>query len=134
MWNLRFHRSCDLLEDAACAVPAVRPWQWGYHMPMARTQTMVQLTTELLEQLDAAAAKAGVSRSEVIRTSIAAYLDSDVEKQAETEWIAAHSNDCSNPDAIDSWGDLSAQTKRVSAATTVRLAQEESIKNGNGAW
>lgn len=41
---------------------------------MARTETLVQLTKPLLELLDRVAAERGVSRSQVIREAISAYL------------------------------------------------------------
>ena len=44
-------------------------------MNMARTQTLVQLTDELLARLDAFRAREGRSRSEVIREAIECYLD-----------------------------------------------------------
>ncbi|MDQ3724074.1 MAG: ribbon-helix-helix protein, CopG family [Actinomycetota bacterium] len=44
---------------------------------MARTQTIVQLTEELLCELDARRAREGRSRSELIRDAIEAYLAVD---------------------------------------------------------
>ncbi len=44
---------------------------------MARTQTIVQLTDELLTELDARRAREGRSRSELIRDAIEAYLAVD---------------------------------------------------------
>lgn len=44
---------------------------------MARTQTLVQLSDELLAQLDARAAREGRSRSDLIREALAAYLAAD---------------------------------------------------------
>jgi metal-responsive CopG/Arc/MetJ family transcriptional regulator len=41
---------------------------------MTRTQTLVQLTEELLAELDARRAREGRSRSEVIREAIERYL------------------------------------------------------------
>lgn len=46
---------------------------------MARTQTIVQLTDELLIELDARRAREGRSRSELIRDAIEAYLTVDRE-------------------------------------------------------
>ena len=42
--------------------------------PVARTQTLVQLTTDLLRRLDERAAREGRSRSALIRDAIEAYL------------------------------------------------------------
>ena len=44
---------------------------------MARTQTIVQLTDELLAELDARRAREGRSRSELIREAIESYLADD---------------------------------------------------------
>lgn len=46
---------------------------------MARAQTLVQLNDELLDQLDARAARESRSRSELIREAIAGYLTDDRE-------------------------------------------------------
>ncbi len=50
-------------------------------MGMARTQTLVQLSDELLARLDARAAREGRNRSELIREAIAAYLTADREAE-----------------------------------------------------
>lgn len=49
----------------------------GYHWTMARTQTIVQLSDELLAELDARRAREGRSRSDLIREAIEAYLADD---------------------------------------------------------
>jgi Arc/MetJ-type ribon-helix-helix transcriptional regulator len=46
---------------------------------MARTQTLVQLTDELLADLDARRAREGRSRSELIREAVERYLADDHE-------------------------------------------------------
>jgi len=48
-------------------------------MVMARTQTIVQLSDALLEELDARRAREGRSRSDVIRQAIEEYLGRDRE-------------------------------------------------------
>ena len=50
---------------------------------MARTQTLVQLSDELLAELDARAAREGRSRSELIRRALVDYLAGD--RQAEID-------------------------------------------------
>jgi metal-responsive CopG/Arc/MetJ family transcriptional regulator len=50
-------------------------------MSMARTQTLVQLSDELLGRLDAHRAHTGRSRSELIREAIERYLAADREAQ-----------------------------------------------------
>jgi plasmid stability protein len=44
---------------------------------MARTQTLVQLSDELLAQLDARAAREGRSRSDLIREALSSYIAAD---------------------------------------------------------
>jgi len=46
-------------------------------MLVARRQTIVQLSDELVALLDERAARRGVSRSQLIRTAIEAYIASD---------------------------------------------------------
>lgn len=48
-------------------------------MAIARTQTLVQLTDELLALLDERAQREGTSRSELIRRAVDRYLAGDVE-------------------------------------------------------
>lgn len=50
-------------------------------MVMARTQTLVQLTDDLLAQLDARAAREGCNRSQLIREALADYLRDDREAE-----------------------------------------------------
>jgi metal-responsive CopG/Arc/MetJ family transcriptional regulator len=52
-------------------------------MVMARTQTLVQLSDELLAQLDERATREGRSRSEVIREAVAIHLAGD--READTD-------------------------------------------------
>ena len=46
----------------------------GYHWAMPRTQTIVQLSDELLAELDELRAPEGRSRSELIRDALERYL------------------------------------------------------------
>ena len=50
---------------------------------MARTQTLVQLSDELLAQLDTRAAREGRNRSDLIREALSDYLAAD--RQAEID-------------------------------------------------
>jgi Arc/MetJ-type ribon-helix-helix transcriptional regulator len=52
-------------------------------MMMARTQTLVQLSDELLAQLDARAVREGRNRSDLIREALSEYLAAD--RQAEID-------------------------------------------------
>jgi metal-responsive CopG/Arc/MetJ family transcriptional regulator len=59
-------------------------------MIMARTQTLVQLSDELVERLDAYRAREGRSRSEVVREAIERYLESDREAEIDRLMVDAY--------------------------------------------
>lgn len=59
-------------------------------MLMARTQTLVQLSDELLAQLDSYRAREGRSRSEVVREAIERYLATDREAEADRLIVDAY--------------------------------------------
>lgn len=52
---------------------------------MSRTQTLVQLTQELLRRLDERAAREGRSRSALIRDAIEAYLHDEARARIDRE-------------------------------------------------
>ena len=62
---------------------ATRPL--GTIWPMARTQTLVQLSEELLRRLDERAAREGRSRSALIRDAIEEYLYDEEEARIDRE-------------------------------------------------
>ena len=71
-------------------------------MLMARTQTLVQLTPELLKELDAYRHRTGAaSRSDVIREAIARLLAEDREARIDAQIVAAYQRQ--PPEDI--WGD-----------------------------
>jgi metal-responsive CopG/Arc/MetJ family transcriptional regulator len=57
---------------------------------MARTQTLVQLSDELLAQLDERVAREGRSRSELIREAVAGYLGGDREADIDRRIVDAY--------------------------------------------
>jgi metal-responsive CopG/Arc/MetJ family transcriptional regulator len=57
---------------------------------MARTQTLVQLTEDLLRQLDERAAREGRSRSALIRDAIEAYLYDEEKARIDREIIEGY--------------------------------------------
>ncbi|HET7506954.1 MAG TPA: ribbon-helix-helix protein, CopG family [Solirubrobacterales bacterium] len=57
---------------------------------MARTQTLVQLTTDLLRRLDERAAREGRSRSVLIREAIEAYLHEEERDRITREIIEGY--------------------------------------------
>lgn len=75
-------------------------------MVMARNQTLVQLTDELLAALDQAAASLGRSRSELIRAAIVSYLAEALETDADRAIVEGYRR---VPQSPDPWVELSAQ-------------------------
>jgi metal-responsive CopG/Arc/MetJ family transcriptional regulator len=59
-------------------------------MAVARTQTLVQLSDELLERLDSYRAREGRSRSEVVRDAIERYLAGDREAEIDRLIVDAY--------------------------------------------
>jgi metal-responsive CopG/Arc/MetJ family transcriptional regulator len=70
-------------------------------MAMPRTQTLVQLSDELLDQLDRHRERDGRSRSAVIREAIERYLASD--REAELDRLIVEGYRRTPPQ--DVWGD-----------------------------
>ena len=75
-------------------------------MAMARTQTLVQLSDELLERLDNYRERDGRSRSEVIREAIEQYLAADREAETDRQIVAAYTRQ--PPE--DVWAEQAAKT------------------------
>jgi metal-responsive CopG/Arc/MetJ family transcriptional regulator len=57
---------------------------------MARTQTLVQLTADLLRRLDERAAREGRSRSALIRDAIEAYLHDEERERITREIVEGY--------------------------------------------
>jgi metal-responsive CopG/Arc/MetJ family transcriptional regulator len=57
---------------------------------MSRTQTLVQLTGDLLRRLDERAAREGRSRSALIRDAIEAYLHDETKARIDREIIEGY--------------------------------------------
>ena len=74
-------------------------------MAMARTQTLVQLSDELLERLDSYRAREGRSRSEVVREAIERYLEADREAEIDRLLVDAYTRQ--PPE--DVWSDQAAR-------------------------
>jgi metal-responsive CopG/Arc/MetJ family transcriptional regulator len=79
-------------------------------MPMARTQTLVQLTDDLLQRLDAYRARQGRSRSDVVREAIERYLAADHEAEIDRLIVDGYTRQPPQ----DVWGEQAA--KRLIAA------------------
>ncbi len=95
----------------------------GYHRPMARAQTMVQLSDELLELLDAEAARLGVSRSALVREAVATYLAKSREASLVKKIVDGYKR--IPPVSPDAWGDLDNLQDRATGELLSRLDEEE---------
>ena len=74
-------------------------------MVMARTQTLVQLSEDLIERLDRYRARAGRSRSEVIREAVEQYLAADREAEIDRRVVEAYTR----TPPPDVWGEEAAK-------------------------
>ncbi len=84
---------------------------------------MVQLTDDLIDLLDAEAARQGTSRSALIRAAIAAYLADTRESAITRRLVEGYTRTPSS--GVDEWGDLDRQRFEASLATMRGLAVEE---------
>lgn len=99
-----------------------------------RTQTMVQLNEDLLEQLDRRAASDGVSRSQVIRNAIEAYLAGDRATAIDRLIIEGYQRlpQGGQFDA-DEWGNLGTMMATMTAEQ-MRLLNDEEREAGFEPW
>ena len=72
---------------------------------MARRQTLVQLSDDLLQRLDAYRVREGRSRSEIVREAIESYLQAD--REAEIDRLLVEAYQRQPPD--DLWSDQAAK-------------------------
>lgn len=87
---------------------------------------MVQLTDELVRLLDARAAVEGVSRSQVIRTAVEAYLAADREAEIDDRIRQGYTRMPQGGEFdVDEWGDLGRMVVTLTAESLRRLAAEE---------
>lgn len=91
---------------------------------MARTQTLVQLSDELVSLLDLEAAKRGVSRSALIREILGEHLHDQREAELDRRMVAGYQR-LPQDDARDAWGDLDAWTDGNTRRNRAALAAEE---------
>ena len=92
-------------------------------MHMTRYQTIVQLTDDLVKDLDAEASRRGVSRSALVREAVTEYLASSREAEISRQIVEGYKR--FPPPTIDEWGNLEEQTDAHARATLKRLAEEE---------
>ena len=100
-------------------------------MLMARTQTLVQLTDELLSLLDEEAAERGLSRSALIRQVLAEHLEDRREAELSRRIIEGYTR--IPPGEPDGWGDLAALGDATQADLAARLDEEERAA-GHDPW
>ncbi len=90
---------------------------------MARTQTMVQLSDELLARLDAEAARASMSRSALIRQAVSEYLERSSHQAAVARYVDGYRRIPQG--APDEWGDVGEAGERARREVHARLDAEE---------
>lgn len=71
-----------------------------------KTQTLVQLTPDLLSALDQQAAATGRSRSDIIREAIGLYLEGSLGNDIDRQIIAGYRK---KPQKADRWADVVAR-------------------------
>lgn len=76
-------------------------------MVMARKQTLVQLSDELVARLDEKAARAGISRSQVIRNAIDAYLKTERDGEIDAAIVEGYTR--IPPPEHDPWAEAAAR-------------------------
>jgi metal-responsive CopG/Arc/MetJ family transcriptional regulator len=74
-------------------------------MVMARTQTLVQFSDELIERLDRYRGRTGRSRSDVIREAVERYLAADRESEIDRLIVEGYTRQ----PPTDLWGDEAAR-------------------------
>lgn len=98
---------------------------------MARTQTMVQLTDELVDALSEEAQRRGLSRSALIRAVLQEYLDARAEDSVGRQIAEGYLR--VPPGTPDEWGDLDSFTEQATADVFARLDAEERAA-GHDPW
>lgn len=92
----------------------------------ARTETLVQLTDDLVRQLDRHAARAGVSRSALIRQLLESALADDWRAEASRRLVEGYTRQPQR-DGRDAWGDLDAWTETNARRNLAALDEEEDV-------
>jgi metal-responsive CopG/Arc/MetJ family transcriptional regulator len=72
-------------------------------MVIGRTQTLVQLTDELVALLDERAARQRRSRSDLIREALEAFLAEDAEAVVSREIVAGYERVPQDEDGLERW-------------------------------
>lgn len=77
-------------------------------MVMARTQTLVQLSDELVALLDERAARLRRSRSDLIREALEKFMLDDVEADVSRRIVAGYERVPQRSDGLDRWAERGA--------------------------
>ncbi len=103
-------------------------------MPMARAQTMVQLTENLVERLDDRAARTGVSRSQLVREAVEEFLTADRKELIDQQIVDGYTR-MPQVDEYDTdeWADFDKQLTALTAKQMQQLNREER-EAGYGPW
>ena len=72
---------------------------------MARRQALVQLSDDLIRELDLLAEKAGVSRSALIRDVLTRHVKRESDAEKDRRMIEGYTR-MPQSDDVDEWGDL----------------------------
>lgn len=90
---------------------------------MARTQTVVQLSEELVGQLDREAQRRGCSRSALIREAVVGHLAAGAEQVLVDRYVEGYRR---IPQATtDAWGELASDQQRAQVELGRRLDAED---------
>jgi predicted transcriptional regulator len=101
---------------------------------MTRTQTMVQLTDDLIELLDQRAARTKDSRSALIREAVEKFLAADRDGLIDRQIIEGYTRMPQGGEHdVDEWGNLARQAT-VLAADQMRQLNEEEREAGFEPW
>jgi hypothetical protein len=84
---------------------------------------MVQLTAELVQQLDEEAARRKTSRSALIRDVLTTFLGQESEAAKVARWVDGYRR--MPPPTIDEWGNLDEQTEQNTRRMMRELDAEE---------
>lgn len=91
-----------------------------------RSQTMVQLNEDLLDHLDRRAAREGVSRSQLIRQALEAFLAVDRAAEIDRRIVEGYRRMPQGGEFdIDEWGDLGATIATLTRESMRALDEEE---------
>jgi len=77
-------------------------------MVMARTQTLVQLSHELVALLDERAARLRRSRSDLIREALESFLVEDAEAEVSRRIVAGYERIPQDDDGLERWAERGA--------------------------